>query len=76
MKHIRKFNEEIGDPRDQETLEEASENYAIDKQNDTGSKYYIANLFKKVLNGNLKEADNKLKRLMRGSFQKKKKILN
>lgn len=42
MKHIRKFNEEIGDPRDQETLEEASENYAIDKQNDTGSKYYIA----------------------------------
>lgn len=76
MKHIRKFNEEIGDPRDQETLEEASENYAIDKQNDTGSKYYIANLFKKVLNGNLKEADNQLKRLMRGSFQKKKKILN
>ena len=23
-------------------LEEAAENYAIDKQNDTGSKYYIA----------------------------------
>lgn len=38
--YLKKINENADNS--QETLEEASENYAIDKQNDTGSKYYIA----------------------------------
>jgi hypothetical protein len=50
MKHIRKFNESenitdsdmINLKKYKDELEEAAENYAIDKQNDTGSKYYIA----------------------------------
>ena len=50
MKHIKKFNESenisdsdmINLKKYKDELEEAAENYAIDKQNDTGSKYYIA----------------------------------
>jgi hypothetical protein len=40
MKHIKKFNE--SEESFNVNLEEAAENYAIDKQNDTVSKYYIA----------------------------------